>query len=100
MSKLPLQITDVNVQSKAIFSNGLKTAFVISDKYYLFGGNNYPDGGVTDAFDSVVCFDVETMRTEGVPRMPFFTSDPGAAVIHRGNDADDDSADSAIVVGG
>ncbi len=95
-----MQITGADVLSRAIFSNGLKKAVSISGKYYLFGGNNYPDGCVTDAFDSVVCFDVETMRTDGVPRMPYCTSDPGAAVIHRGNDADDDGAHSAIVVGG
>ncbi len=32
--------------------------------------------------------------------MPRATCNPGAVVIHRGNDADDDGAHSAIVVGG
>ncbi len=49
--------------------------------------------------DSAICFDLATMMTERVPDKPYFTCGPVTVVIHRGNDADDDGADPAIIVG-
>ncbi len=67
-----------------LFSKNLKKVIAISGKHYLFGG-------VTDAFYSVACFDMETMRADGLPKMPYCSySDQGAAVIHCGTDAGDD----------
>ncbi len=78
----------------------VKRFVAILGKYYIVGGDKLSCGRPTSPFGTVICFNVETMKTERVPDMPYCACGPVTAVIHRGSDVDDDGADPAIVVAG